>query len=306
MQGIFAEIRWRTPEEGGRREPLPVGHWYSPHIRLSADASEQPWSVIFDVTASDTAGRSRICFRFLADDENIAGYVRQLVPGRQFWLYEGTRIVAEGVVTPGENDLWLEFAIRIQSIAQAGLQYGKDPFDRERYQALRDIAAEMVAERTELPVDRVRGLFCNESGYQTPKVDTRAAVFREGKILLVRENNGTWSLPGGWCDVDQSVASNTEKEVREETGCRVRADRLIAVQDWRKHNVTNYAYGVVKTFVLCKLIDGSFRENIETTGMDFFSREDLPEPLANEKCTKEQILMCFDANGDQNWQTVFD
>lgn len=69
MQGIFAEIRWRTPEEGGRREPLPVGHWYSPHIRLSADASEQPWSVFFDVTASDTTGRSRICFRFLADDE---------------------------------------------------------------------------------------------------------------------------------------------------------------------------------------------------------------------------------------------
>lgn len=124
--------------------------------------------------------------------------------------------------------------------------------------------------------------------------------------MLVRENNGTWSLPGGWCNVDQSVASNTEKEVREETGCRVWAERLIAVQDWRKHNVTNYAYGVVKTFMLCKLIDGSFRKNIETTGMDFFSREDLPEPLANEKCTKAQILMCFDANENQNWQTVFD
>ena len=94
------------------------------------------------------------------------------------------------------NDPWLEFAIRIQSIAQAGLQYGKDPFDRERYQALRDIAAEMVAERTELPVDRVRGLFCNETGCQTPKVDTHEAVSRNGKILLVRENNGTWSLPG--------------------------------------------------------------------------------------------------------------
>lgn len=204
------------------------------------------------------------------------------------------------------NDPWLEFAIRIQSIAQAGLQYGKDPFDRERYQALRDIAAEMVSARTELPVDTVRGLFCNESGYQTPKVDTRAAVFRGGKILLVRENNGTWSLPGGWCDVDQSVASNTEKEVLEETGCRVQAKRLIAVQDWRQHNVTNYAYGVVKTFMLCKLIDGSFRENIETTGTSFFERDALPEPLANEKCTKAQILMCFDAGEDPNWQTVFD
>lgn len=106
--------------------------------------------------------------------------------------------------------------------------------------------------------------------------------------------------------MDQSVASNTEKKVREETGCRVRAEKLIAVQDWRKHNVTNYAYGVVKIFMLCKLTDGSFRENIETTGMDFFDREDLPEPLANEKCTKAQILMCFDANENPNWQTVFD
>ena len=94
------------------------------------------------------------------------------------------------------NDPWLEFAIRIQSIAQAGLQYGKDPIDRERYQALRDIAAEMVAERTELPVDTVRGIFCNESGCRTPKVDTHAVVSRNGKIPLVRENNGTWSLPG--------------------------------------------------------------------------------------------------------------
>ena len=148
------------------------------------------------------------------------------------------------------NDKWLDFAIRIQSIAQAGLQYGKDKYDKERYEELRNIAAEMLAVRTDMPVDKIYGLFCNETGYQTPKVDTRAAVFVEDKILLVHENNGTWSLPGGWCDVDQSVASNTEKEVREETGCIVASDRLIAVQDWRKHNVTNYAYGVIKIFVL--------------------------------------------------------
>lgn len=131
------------------------------------------------------------------------------------------------------NDKWLEFAIRIQSIAQAGLQYGKDKYDKERYEELREIAAEMMSEKTDIPVDKIRDLFCNETGYQTPKVDTRAAVFSDGKILLVHENNGTWALPGGWCDVDQSVASNTEKEVREETGFMVHADRLIAVQDWR-------------------------------------------------------------------------
>ena len=204
------------------------------------------------------------------------------------------------------NDIWLDFAIRIQSIAQAGLQYGKDKYDRERYEALRGIAAEMLAVKTDLPILKIYDLFCNETGYQTPKVDTRAAVFIDDKILLVHENNGTWSLPGGWCDVDQSVASNTEKEVREETGCIVSAERLIAVQDWRKHNVTNYAYGVVKIFVLCQYLSGAFQENIETTEIGLFGKDEIPQRLAVEKCTKEQIEMCFDAYENPNMPTMFD
>lgn len=163
------------------------------------------------------------------------------------------------------NDKWLDFAIRIQSIAQAGIQYGKDQYDKERYEELRKIAAEMISEKTDISVEKVYDLFCNETGYQTPKVDTRAAVFMDDKILLVHENNGTWSLPGGWCDVDQSIASNTEKEVKEEAGFTVKAEKLIAVQDWRKHNVTNYAYGVVKAFVMCRYESGNFEKNIETT-----------------------------------------
>ncbi len=163
------------------------------------------------------------------------------------------------------NDKLLEWAIRIQSIAQAGLMYGRDPYDKERYEELRLIAAEMVSERTEIPTAKIRDLLCNEEGYQTPKIDTRAAIFRDGKILLVHENNGTWSLPGGWCDVDESVASNVIKETKEETGFAVSAERLISVQDWRKHNVCNYVYGVVKIFVLCRMVGGAFEENIETT-----------------------------------------
>lgn len=204
------------------------------------------------------------------------------------------------------QDQWLEFAIRIQSIAQAGLQYGKDQFDRARYEELRSIAAEMISEKTDIPVEKVYDLFCNETGYQTPKIDTRAAVFVDGKILLVHENNGTWALPGGWCDVDQSVASNVEKEVREETGLTVHAERIIAIHDWRKHNVVNYAYGVMKIFVLCKYESGKFEKNIETTGIDFFDRASIPNDLALEKTTKEQILMCFDADEKHNLLTLFD
>lgn len=204
------------------------------------------------------------------------------------------------------KDRWMEFAIRIQSIAQAGLQYGKDPYDRERYEELRKIAAEMAAVKTDLPVEVIRNLFCNESGYQTPKIDTRAAVFVNDEILLVHENNGTWALPGGWCDVDQSVASNAEKEVWEEAGLTVTSQKIIAVQDWRRHNVRNYAYGVIKIFVLCEYNEGTFQANTETTGIGFFRRDQLPENLATEKSTRKQILMCFDSHKSPDSPTLFD
>ncbi len=204
------------------------------------------------------------------------------------------------------NDKLLEYAMRIQSIAQAGLQYGKDAYDRERYEELRKISAEMMAEKTGFSLEKVYEIFCNETGYQTPKVDTRAAVFVDGKILLVHENNGTWSLPGGWCDVDRSVSSNTEKEVKEETGLDVSAEKIVAVQDWRKHNVTNYAYGVVKIFVLCKFEGGKFEKNIETTETGFFSREEIPDNLAIEKSSFEQIMMCFDSYENLSSPTLFD
>ena len=204
------------------------------------------------------------------------------------------------------NDRWLGWAMQLQSIAQIGLTYCKDPFDRERYEQLRTIAAEMAAQRTGMPIETVREVFCNESGYQTPKIDTRAAIFREGKLLLVQERNGTWALPGGWCDVDQSAASNTVKEVREETGLTVTPERLIAVQDWRNHNVCNYAYGVIKLFVLCRTEGGQFEENSETVRLAYFARSELPEPLATEKTTREQLLMCFDAAEDPRWQTLLE
>ena len=206
-----------------------------------------------------------------------------------------------------QNDRILSYAMEIQSIAQCGLAYCKDPYDRERYMRLREISAEMVSERLSISAVRIRDVFLGESGYQTPKVDTRAAVFDGcGRILLAHEKNGTWSLPGGWCDVDQSVFSNTEKEVAEETGLSVTAKRLIAVQDWRRHNVTNHLFGVVKTFVLCQPISGAFAENIETTEARYFAMDELPENLAVEKTTREQIEMCFAAYADPNWQVQCD
>ncbi len=163
----------------------------------------------------------------------------------------------------------------------------------------------MLSDKTDVSVEKVKDLFCNETGYQTPKIDTRAAIFNDGKILLVRENNGKWSLPGGWCDVNVSVGENTVKEVSEEAGLDVTADRIIAVLDRAKHNLPVYPYGVCKIFVRCSVIGGSFKENTETTGFDWFDEENLPE-LAEEKNNAAQIKMCFEAYRDPQLPVIFD
>ena len=204
------------------------------------------------------------------------------------------------------KDKWIEYAIEIQSIAQAGLAYVKDEYDKERYERLRDIAAKMLVLKSDLPLNKVKDLFCNETGYPTPKVDTRAAVFKDNQILLVQEKNGTWSLPGGWCDVDQSIGQNVVKETNEEAGLQVKPVKLIAVQDRNLHNEPIYAYGIVKVFVLCELLGGDFKENSETIQSQYFSLDQLPSPLATEKVTRKQIELCFEANVSKNWQTQFD
>lgn len=203
------------------------------------------------------------------------------------------------------NEIWLRWAVELQAIAQAGLFYGKDEFDRERYRRIREISAEMIREKTGISAEKVTELFCGDTGYQTPKIDTRAAIFSEGKILLVHEANGTWSLPGGWCDVDRSVEENTVKEVKEEAGLDVRVTRVIAVQDREKHNRPVYAYKVCKIFLQCEAMGGEFVPNLETTDTGWFSLEELPR-LAEEKNNREQIEMCFRAMDAPHWEALFD
>lgn len=203
------------------------------------------------------------------------------------------------------RDQIAEWAKELQSLAQAGLFYGKDAFDRERYQRIREIAAEMMAMRTDIPLEKITDLFCGDAGYQTPKVDTRAAIFREGNILLVRENIGKWSMPGGWCEYNMSPAENVVKEAKEEAGLDVTVQKVVAVQDRDKHNQPPYAYGVVKIFYQCEAAGGSFIPNIETSASGCFSLEELP-PLAEEKCNEDQIRMCFEAYENDHWTVQFD
>ena len=201
---------------------------------------------------------------------------------------------------------WMKWAVELQSIAQAGLTYSKDEFDIERFERIREISAEILSRKSELNLEKVKGLFCNEEGYQTPKIDTRAAAFKDNKILLVKEKTSEeWSLPGGWMDVDESLRSNIIKEVKEEAGLDVKASRLIAVQDRNKHNTPIYVHGICKMFVLCDILGGKFEANIEISDSGFFSINNLP-PLSMERNNKEQIEMCFKAYYDEKWEVLFD
>lgn len=203
------------------------------------------------------------------------------------------------------NEQWLQWAVELQALAQAGLTYGKDVYDLERYQRIREISAEILSAKTGLTMEQVQDLFCGEAGYQTPKLDTRAAIFQDDKILLVHENDGTWCLPGGWCDVNISAAENVVKEVKEEAGLDVRADLVIAVQDREKHNRPVYANKICKIFFLCTALGGEFQPNSETTETGYFGLEELPV-LATAKVTEAQIKMCFEAKNAEHWVTKFD
>ena len=205
-----------------------------------------------------------------------------------------------------KEKIWLKWAIELQSLAQAGLAYGKDKFDIERFERIREISAEIVAHMADIPLEKVKNLFCNEVGYQTPKIDTRAVIFENNKILLIQESDGKWALPGGWADVYLSVKENVLKEVKEEAGIEVNAEMIIAMLDVTKNQGKAIPYGITKIFVLCSYISGKFEKNIETIDSGYFGIDELPE-LANNKTTFEQIQMCFEANKNKdNWKVIFD
>lgn len=206
---------------------------------------------------------------------------------------------------PLQGKQWLSWAMELQFIAQAGITYSRDVFDKERFERIREISAEIMEQGSGFPIEKVREVFCNETGFQTPKLDTRAAIFQDDKILLVKEKNGTWSLPGGWVDVNQTIAENTVKEAKEEAGLDVVPVRLIALHDRNRHNIPPYAYGICKAFMLCEVIGGVFEENIETVESRYFGTDELPA-LALEKNTPEQIRMCFDAYHNPSWIPIVD
>ena len=202
---------------------------------------------------------------------------------------------------------WLGWARRMQAIAQNGLTFARDPFDRERYAQLRLLAAEALAAGSTLPVERAVELFSAETGYATPKVDVRGVVFRGDTLLLVKEkSDGGWSLPGGWADVSSSPAENVTREIFEETGFQARAVKLLAFYDREKHpHHPPYVQHVYKVFVRCEIVGGEATTSNETDAVGFFGEHSLPE-LSLARVTPSQIARCFEHLRQPGLPTDFD
>jgi ADP-ribose pyrophosphatase YjhB (NUDIX family) len=179
----------------------------------------------------------------------------------------------------------------IQALAQTGLEYSKDPYDQERYARLRTISFEMIRQLSDVPTADIERFFVPEKGYATPKVDLRACVIEEQRVLLVKErSDGKWTLPGGWADQNESPRQGIAREVKEESGYDVAVDRLYAVKDRDRHAYTpKYPVSIYKLFFTATIIGGQPSANIEVSEIDFFDIDDLP-PLSEGRVLREDIL----------------
>jgi ADP-ribose pyrophosphatase YjhB (NUDIX family) len=189
---------------------------------------------------------------------------------------------------------WMEWTQRLAAIAQSGLTYARDPFDIERYEQLRALAADVVAEHTGRAAIDVDAYLSQDAGYATPKIDVRGVVFRDDAVLLVRErSDGGWALPGGWADVLDSPRSAVEREIEEESGYRACATKIIAVLDRNRHPHPPQAFHVWKIFVRCELVGGEAAASIETDAVGFFKRDALPANLSPTRVTAAQLALMF-------------
>ncbi|MFJ7666177.1 NUDIX hydrolase [Lysinibacillus sp. NPDC097195] len=201
---------------------------------------------------------------------------------------------------------WLDWAKRIQAISQAGLTFSKDMYDIERFEELRNISAEIMAQYTELDMTKVKELFTNETGYQTPKVDVRGVVFKNQRLLMVKETiDDKWALPGGFCDIGLSPAENVVKEVKEESGFDVMPVRILALLDKNKHPHPPEPYHYYKLFILCEIIGGQAAIGVETNNVEFFSEQHLP-PLSTNRNTVSQIHLLFEFLRTPDKKTILD
>jgi ADP-ribose pyrophosphatase YjhB (NUDIX family) len=205
------------------------------------------------------------------------------------------------------DPVWLTIARELQAIAQTGLAFTHDRFDKQRYERLRELASELMGHGAGADREKIVELFRGETGYATPKVDVRGAAFRDGKVLLVREiSDGCWTLPGGWADVNQSAADCVTREISEESGFEARALKLAAVHDYQKAGHPERAlHSSYKMFFICEITGGAARPSNETSEVAFFERRALP-PLSLGRVLPGQIERMYEHWLNPELPTDFD
>jgi ADP-ribose pyrophosphatase YjhB (NUDIX family) len=204
---------------------------------------------------------------------------------------------------------WLEWARELQAISQTGLTYARDPYDQERYLALRSIASKIMAAHTGTPIERIATLFRGETGYVTPKVAVRGAIFDEhSRVLMVREiaDSGRWALPGGWAEANLTAAENVVKEVREESGFEVRVRKLAAVWDRTRQGHPAGVFSCCKLYFICDIVGGAARTSLETSEVGWFAEDELPSDLSLRRVLPSQIRRMFAHAREPTLPTEFD
>lgn len=197
---------------------------------------------------------------------------------------------------------WLK---QIAALSKTGLYFVKDPYDKERYEALIELSAKLLSVYSDDDATAINTLLNGDDGYITPKIDVRGAVFRDNKILLVKEvSDGLWTLPGGWADVGDSPAQAVEREIREESGYEAKAIKLMAVED-RKKRHPSYVFDVYKLFFLCELNGGEATTSLETSEVGWYAENNLPE-LSVGRVTPAQIGRWFTHYRQPDLPTTFD
>jgi ADP-ribose pyrophosphatase YjhB (NUDIX family) len=200
----------------------------------------------------------------------------------------------------------LDLARRLLALSQTGLHFCQEEYDRERYREIADIGAQLLASESDQSAEALLKTWLVEEGYATPKIDVRGAIFREGQVLLVRERvDGKWTMPGGWADVNDAPSYSVEKEIEQESGFTARAVKLAAVFDRNKHNHPAFLFHVWKMFFICEVTGGEPRESYETTGVDFFPLDALPE-LSTGRTTEAQIRRVYEHHLHRELATEFD
>ena len=161
---------------------------------------------------------------------------------------------------------------RIKALAETGLVYTQDGYDRERYEELQKISLELLAYMANEPMEVLQDFFMPQVDYPTPKVDVRGFVLNEkDEILMAKESeDGKWTIPGGWADIGITPSETAVKEIEEETGIKSEVVRFLGVFDKRMHPHPPEPHYIYKLIFLCRITGGELKAGFDMMGADFF------------------------------------